>query len=209
MEAGGLEQAAAKDSTTSLDQHNEDPPPLAQDEGPTSSCENMLTVVRSALDDWELTYQLVERANSNPLNPLIEFGMSGQYTNYRAIISIDMEDDIFAVYYVCPLKIIENRRRELARYLAGANYKVMVGHFDLDFRDGEVRFKISVILRGTVLSQEMVKQMIGISMKTMDKFFPGMMACEFGDISADNALLDLERPANHHNPDFPDAEVTQ
>ena len=102
---------------------------------------NMMAIVRSALDEWGLRYEVVERAN--PKIPIIEFGMSGTYSNYRAIISMDFEDEIFAVYYVCPLKVIESRRRELARFFAGANYKVMVGHFDLDFRDGEVRVSYS------------------------------------------------------------------
>ena len=166
---------------------------------------NMLSIARSALDEWGLTYEVVER--SNPQIPIIEFGMSGTYSSYRAIVSMDMEDQIFAVYYVCPLKMIESRRRELARYLAGANYKVMIGHFDLDFRDGEVRFKVSTILRGSMLSKEMVKQMIGISMKTMDKFFPGMMACEFGDIPADDALAALENTS--HVADTSAVEATQ
>ena len=49
--------------------------------------------------------------------------------------------------------------------------------------------------------------MIGISMKTMDKFFPGMMACEFGDVPPEEALEEIERPL--HNPDGQPTEVTQ
>lgn len=169
---------------------------------------DMLTVVRSVLDQWNLTYEVSER--STPTVGIVVFGMSGMYTNYRATLCMDVEDDIFAVYYVCPIKIIERRRREIALYLAGANYRVAVGHFDLDFRDGEVRYKISVTLKGSRLSCEMVKQMIGISMNTLDKFFPGIMACAFGDQSAVDALQEALLPSNSVENGFDTApQVTQ
>eukprot|EP00527_Entomoneis_sp_CCMP2396_P006642 CAMPEP_0198146070 /NCGR_PEP_ID=MMETSP1443-20131203/27222_1 /TAXON_ID=186043 /ORGANISM="Entomoneis sp., Strain CCMP2396" /LENGTH=118 /DNA_ID=CAMNT_0043809901 /DNA_START=299 /DNA_END=655 /DNA_ORIENTATION=- len=104
---------------------------------------------------------------------------------------MDMEDDIFAVYYSSPTKVDEQYRAAVAEYFMRINYNVMLGHFDIDARDGEVRFKVSAIVKGSQLSQQMVQQMIGVSMNTMDKFFPGVMAIQSGIKTPSEALSDI------------------
>jgi len=91
----------------------------------------MLQTVTEALDSWDMTYSVVPPTKGVQI---IEFGMSGLYTNYRCIISMDSGDDVFGVYYIMPMKIIPEQRSNVARYLAAVNYKVIIGHFDLDFR---------------------------------------------------------------------------
>ena len=109
---------------------------------------------------------------------------------------MDMEDDIFAVYYTSPMKVIQEHRTSVAEFFMRINYNVMLGHFDLDARDGEVRFKVSAIVKGSELSLEMVRQMIGVSMNTMDKFFPGVLAIQFENKTPEEALNDINNPPN-------------
>ncbi|KAL7578444.1 hypothetical protein ACA910_012834 [Epithemia clementina (nom. ined.)] len=154
----------------------------------------MVRTVKQALDTWGLKYGDIPEDQCQPNIPMITFGMNGDSSSYRVLLSMDMDDDIFAVYYTSPTKVDEQHRTAIAEYFMRINYNVMLGHFDLDARDGEIRFKVSAIVKESKLSVQMVQQMIGVSMNTMDKFFPGVMAIQFGNKSPEQALDDINNP---------------
>ncbi len=66
------------------------------------------------------------------------------------------------VYTIRPDDVPESRRRELAEFLTWANYGLAIGNFELDFSDGEVRYKSSVDLDGTTLGDEELGQIVDL-----------------------------------------------
>mmetsp|Transcript_445 Transcript_445/g.1245 ORF Transcript_445/g.1245 Transcript_445/m.1245 type:complete len:185 (-) Transcript_445:212-766(-) len=152
-------------------------------------------VVKAALEGWDIKYQDVPAEKCQTNVPLITFGLNGQASNYQVLLSMDLVDDIFALYYTSPTKIDERHRPAVVEYFMRINYNVMLGHFDLDQRDGEVRFKVSTITKGSFLSIEMVQHMIGVATNTMDKFFPGLMAIQYGNKTPLEALNEINNEA--------------
>ena len=160
----------------------------------TTETRPMVKVVKQALDSWGLKYGDIPEAQCQPNIPMITFGMNGDTSNYRVLLSMDLDDEIFAVYYTSPTKVDEIHRTAIAEYFMRINYNVMLGHFDLDAKDGEIRFKVSAIVKESKLSVEMVRQMVGVAMNTMDKFFPGIMAIQYANKTPEEALHDINNP---------------
>ncbi len=55
------------------------------------------------------------------------------------------DEDGFTVYTVFPVKAPEEKRGAVAAFLTRANYGLILGSFELDFDDGEIRFKVTAI----------------------------------------------------------------
>ena len=54
-----------------------------------------------------------------------------------------------------------------------------LGSFEVDFRDGEVRYRCAIDVEGSALSLPMIRTNIMVSAATTDRFFPGLMAVVF------------------------------
>lgn len=70
----------------------------------------------------------------------------------------------------------EDRRLSIAEFIARANYGLVLGNFELDFIDGELRFKTSIDVDGTELPPELIEPVVYANVLTMDQYMPGIMA---------------------------------
>ena len=52
------------------------------------------------------------------------------------------EDQVLVVLAIYPRPVPPERRDEVARFLIGLNYQQAVGAFEMDFADGEVRYRV-------------------------------------------------------------------
>jgi hypothetical protein len=76
-------------------------------------------------------------------------GKNGQIACY-AQIRVDLEQFLF--YVVAPAKAPEAARMAVAEFITRANYGLRIGNFEMDFSDGEVRYKSSIDFEGDVLT---------------------------------------------------------
>ena len=139
------------------------------EESPNQQDMSMLVHVKAALDEWSLNYQQIDADKCEPGNQIIIFNLNAKSANFRCLLSMMTTDERFAVYFTSPIKVPEEHRPKVAEYIVRVNYGIMIGHLDMDFSDGEVRFKASTDVQGTQLSKDMVKQMIGSSLKALER----------------------------------------
>ena len=64
----------------------------------------------------------------------------------------------------------------------------MVGNFEMDPRDGELRARISMDIEGSELTDTMVYNIIACGIHLMDKHFPKFMEVCYGHSSADDII---------------------
>lgn len=101
-------------------------------------------------------------------------------------------------YSVAPLKVPADRRGAVAEFITRANYGMILGNFELDFEDGEVRYKTSVDLDALLIPDgdeglhAAFKAMAYANVLSTDRYMPGLMAVGFGDVSPAAALKDAE-----------------
>ncbi len=116
-------------------------------------------------------------------------GHNGQTTCY-AQIRMDLEQFMF--YVVAPVKAPEDERLAVAEFITRANYGLRIGNFELDFDDGEVRYKSSLDFEGTALTTKLIRRAIYPAVQTMDRYLPGLMSVIYGNKSPVKAVAEVE-----------------
>jgi hypothetical protein len=98
----------------------------------------------------------------------------------------------FVFYSVCPATAPEDKRLAVSEFLTRANYGLVVGNFELDMEDGEIRYKTSIDTAGTALDEAMVKSAVYMNVWMMDRYLPGIMATIYGGVAPADAIAQVE-----------------
>ena len=80
----------------------------------------------------------------------------------------------------------------MAELLTRANYGTFIGNFELDYRDGEVRYKTAIDLEGTEVTSILCKQVVYANVYTMERYFGAILAVAFGGVDPAQAVKDAE-----------------
>lgn len=116
-------------------------------------------------------------------------GKNGDLRCY-AIVRVDLEEFLF--YAVAPVKVPDEVRPAVAEYLTRANYGLRIGNFELDYSDGEVRYKSSLDFEGQTLSSDLIRNAIYPAVHTMDRYLSGLLRVSFGGATPHEAIEEVE-----------------
>ena len=116
-------------------------------------------------------------------------GRNGQFACY-AQIRVTLEQFMF--YAVAPVKAPEETRQAVAEFITRANYGLRVGNFELDFGDGEIRYKSSLDFEGETLTPGLIKVAIYPAVQTLDHYLPGLMKVIYSGATPAEAIAEIE-----------------
>jgi len=136
-------------------------------------------------DEWPVQLVDGEQALRTALR-----GESGQWSCYARVRA---EHDQFCFYSVCSINVPENQRSAVGEFLHRANYGMIIGNFELDFSDGEIRYKTSLDVEGDRMSVALCRQLVLANVMMMDRYMPGIMAVTFGNVSPAAAVAEIEK----------------
>ena len=88
--------------------------------------------------------------------------------------AVDLSQFLF--YVIAPVKAPEEVRAAVAEYITRANYGLRIGNFEMDYTDGEVRYKSSLDFEGGGTYGTLIKNTIYPAVQTMDFYLPGLLA---------------------------------
>lgn len=117
-------------------------------------------------------------------------GKNGQFTCYA---QERIEQEQFVFYSIFPVRTAENKMDEVAEFITRANYGMIIGNFELDYSDGEIRYKTSVDVEDVELAEPLIRHMVYANVLTMDKYFPGLMRLLYAGISPVDAIEEVEK----------------
>lgn len=123
----------------------------------------------------------------------LEMGVAGEAASYRLVVVVDGERNVTRFLTFLEGKVPETRRREVMEYLTRANYGLLLGNFELDLGDGEVRFKCAADTEHTGMSYEQYQSMLYVSVAMMDRYFPGLQKVVQGTSDAAAAIVEAEQ----------------
>ncbi len=135
-------------------------------------------------DDWP-----VAELEEQPFLRTAFQGTSGHWTCYGQARE---EQSQFAFYSVCPVNVPEGRRLTVAEFLTRANCGLVIGNFEMEWDDGEVRYKTSIDVSGDRLTPALVKQMVYTNVLMMDRYLPGIMEVIYGNVLPAEAMAKIE-----------------
>lgn len=137
-------------------------------------------------DEWEFS-QLEGQ-------PILQMGFTGDNGNWMCYAqAVENEEAAqFLFYSICPVKVPENKRITVAQFLTRANYGIVIGNFELDLDDGEIRYKTSIDVKDDRLSEALCKQLVYTNLAMMDRYLPGIMGTIYGGMSPEGAIAHIE-----------------
>lgn len=144
----------------------------------------LMDTVRSLLDGHGYMYQLLD---VHTLHCALR-NAHGLYTFY--FTADDSRDFLRLIGSYGPY-VPADRRPAIAEALTRINARIPLGNFELDFSDGEVRFRASLDVEEGLLSEKMVDNMLGFTMGAMERFHDALMRIAFGDGDPELSLVEL------------------
>ncbi|MGB3402505.1 MAG: YbjN domain-containing protein [Microcoleaceae cyanobacterium] len=123
---------------------------------------------------------------------VIALGIEGQNGRFDCYAVTREEEKQLTAYSVFPVKVPHHKRYSVAALITMLNYGVIIGNFEMNFYDGEIRYKTSIDVEGDRLTPTLVKHLIYTNIATMDKYLPGIMSMIYGNLSPEEAISRIE-----------------
>lgn len=143
----------------------------------------------AALDERQWKY----RRNDEEM--ALEYIVEGDDMPMRFVIRFDGERALMRMFSPMPLSVREDKRLEVAVAVSMINYKLVVGCFDLDMNDGELRFRVSNSFRDSVLSPEVFLFLLSLGIQVVERYNDKLFMLATGVISLEKfiELIDAGR----------------
>lgn len=121
-------------------------------------------------------------------------GLSGKMRSLSFFIVV--KSDEYLVYAISPISADPKDSKmmaAMAEFVCRASYGLLNGNFELDFRDGEIRYKSFVDCDGGAIpTQKIIRNSIHCPVLMFERYAPGILAVLFGGASAKDAIESCE-----------------
>jgi hypothetical protein len=124
--------------------------------------------------------------------PVYRVQYAGKNGSFPCYLQVRLELEQLLIYAVCPVRIPEQTRAPVAEFVTRANYGLRIGNFELDYSDGEVRYKTSLDFEGENLSFNLLRGLLYPAVHTLDLYLPGLLAVGHGEKTALEAIVAIE-----------------
>jgi hypothetical protein len=139
-------------------------------------------------DDWQFTKLQGE--------PTLRTAFQGNHGEWSCYAKAKEDQQQFVFYSLCPIVAAEHKRNAIAQFLTRANYGMTIGNFELDYSDGEIRYKTSIDVEGDRLTPALIKRLVYTNVLMMDEYLPGIKAVMETDIAPEDAIRSIEQKAD-------------
>ena len=153
---------------------------------PTRREDSILSTAVAALNTDALPYTRLEGTD------ILATDWAGENGAWMCYFHAQERDQQLLIYSVLTEAIPAEQRPAMAEFLTRVNYYMAIGNFEMDYDEGEVRYKTSVDVEGDHLSVAMARRLFKINVATMDLFLPGIEAVVRGDGSPTEVLDSLK-----------------
>jgi hypothetical protein len=153
---------------------------------------DLFQTLQAFLQEMELPATLL------PGNTIVQIpnyiGVNGRWTLFAQAVE-DKQQVI--LYSICPITIPAAKRAPLAEFITRANYGLLIGNFEMDYNDGEVRFKTSSVapadlIAASDLGKAVLAQLLHLNVVTMDRYLPGIMAVASTNTTPTDLIAEIE-----------------
>ena len=124
--------------------------------------------------------------------PVLSMNFQGKNGQWVCYAQAREEQAQFVFYSACPVSVPENKRAAMAEFLTRANYGLIIGNFEMDFEDGEIRYKTSIDVEGVQLTTELIKPLAYANVTMMDQYLPGIMSIIYSEVSPAEMIDQIE-----------------
>ena len=147
--------------------------------------EAFATLERFLIDDGWFPQRLEDKY-------IYRMGYSGSNGTFTCIAQIRMDLEQFLFYAMAPVKTPEERRHAVAEFITRANYGLRIGNFEMDYSDGEVRYKSSLDFEDAFLTTNLIRNAIYPAVRTLDRYLGGLLKVIYGESDPAELIAEIE-----------------
>ena len=137
--------------------------------------EEMVNLVRDYLDNdgWNYEYDDARK--------IIRTGVNLKCKLQNSRLYISFSNDGFTVLATVSMKADAQYIQSIVEYLTRANFGLRSGSFEVDYRDGEIRYRVYTNYKGmNTISKEIIEDSIMIPPLMFERYGDGLAALMFG-----------------------------
>jgi len=146
----------------------------------------LLDIAAEFLEENDLDFE------RHPDESLLRFVVDGDNGPLSCFARADDEAQQLVVYAVLSHRVSAERRYALAELITRMNFGIPIGNFELDFDDGEVRFKAGIDVERASLTAGLVRPLVVAAIVSMDAAAPVLRALASGDMEPLDAFMAYE-----------------
>ncbi len=120
--------------------------------------------------------------------PILRLEYEGDNGRWFCYARVREESNQFIFLSILTEKAPEDRRPVVAEFLTRANFGLNIGNFEMDFDDGEIRYKTSVDVSQDRLTPGLIDPLVKASLVAMDDYLPGIQAVIAGKATPGEAI---------------------
>lgn len=130
---------------------------------PTNIFDFLVQFLNEEKSDWAY-----ERLGED--TTIITLTMKGHYeVDFQVIIDVKEIEKVILVYSIFSISATEDKKLAASELVNRLNYGLVLGNFEFDFTDGEIRFKNSCKCNGIELTYEFLDNLIMFCIITIDR----------------------------------------
>lgn len=149
----------------------------------------MLEKIINFISEKKWRFTLVEEDSR------IAISISGNNGTFQCIADAKEDEERFIFLSICSANVPNDKRVVMSELLTRINYGSFLGNFEMDYEDGEIRYKTSICCKSSELTINIIEHIIMANIVMMDTSLIGIMKLIYGDISAKEAynIIDNNR----------------
>ena len=144
---------------------------------------SLFTTVRAMLDSRNYKYQPIDERS-------LTMTFQNERGAYGLFFTTNDKSDFVGLSATYGSKIPDDRRVPIAEALSRINHRLWLGNFELDFSNGQLRFRIGIDVEDGRLSEKMVSNLLGVTLNAMERYHVALMRIAFGEVEPEAALTE-------------------
>ncbi|WP_338792938.1 YbjN domain-containing protein [Bernardetia sp. MNP-M8] len=119
-------------------------------------------------------------------------GISTEKGKFHCIIDVDEIGKRIIFFSIYPINVPVAIRKSMAEIMMRVNYTLFFGNYEMDFSDGEIRFKTSLIYEDIELTDKILEHIIKGNIVTLDTYFELFNSFISGKTTLEDIISQIE-----------------
>ncbi len=145
----------------------------------------MLNKIKEYFDREKLKYMPLAREEEG----IFFLGINGQFSRFHCIADLKEDMKVFLFYAICSINISQDKIDLISKFLTKINYGRMIGNFELDMNDGEIRYKVSLNYEDIELTNTIIHNIVSTCIPSMDMITPVIGGLVYGNLTLEEAFI--------------------
>jgi len=150
--------------------------------------ESTLTRLRDWLTEHDWCFEELEDEG------YIRTTVQGENARFRMVLGARGDGPTFLCFALYDFSVPKERRESVCALINLVNYTILLGCFEMDQEDGELRYRLTFPLDGVEIADRQIERSVVVAAMMADRFYPAFMALLYGGRSPDQALDSVDRP---------------